>query len=134
MAESIKISATVPASPKEVYDAWLNGKEHSAFTGEKATGSAKVGSKFTAFGDYIKGKNIELEPHKLIVQAWRTSEFPADAEDSKVELTLKKIRGGTKLTFAQSNIPDGQGSRYQDGWKMHYFNPMKRYFREQSKK
>ena len=41
MSESIKISTTVPAPPKKVYEAWLDSKEHSAFTGEKATGKLK---------------------------------------------------------------------------------------------
>ncbi|MFZ1081972.1 MAG: SRPBCC domain-containing protein [Candidatus Kryptoniota bacterium] len=134
MPESIKISVTLPASPKQVYDAWLSSKEHSAFTGEKATGNAKMGSKFTAFGDYIEGKNIELKPHKLIVQAWRTTEFPADSGDSKLKLTLEEVKGGTTLTLAQSNIPKGQGSRYKDGWKEHYFEKMKKYFSEQNKR
>jgi len=134
MAESIKMSTTVPASPKQVYEAWLDAKEHSAFTGEKATGSAKVGGKFTAFGDYIEGKNLELKPHKLIVQAWRTSEFPAGTDDSKLELWFEEVKGGTKLTLAHSNIPDGQSARYKDGWKEYYFEPLKKYFSGQKEK
>ncbi len=134
MSESIKISTTVPAPPKKVYEAWLDSKEHSAFTGEKATGSSKEGGKFTAFSGYIEGKNLELKPHKLIVQAWRTTEFPAESEDSKLELTLEKVDSGTRLTLAQSNIPKGQGDRYKDGWKEFYFEPLKKYFSEQKKK
>lgn len=134
MPESFKISTTLPATPKQVYKAWLSSKEHSAFTGDKAKASAKVGGKFTAFSGYIEGKNLELKPNKLIVQAWRTTEFPDGSEDSKLELTLEEVKGGTKLTLAQSKIPKGQGLRYEEGWKEFYFQPMKKYFAGEKKK
>ncbi len=129
MAQSFKISVTLPATAKQVYKAWLSGKEHTAFTGETAKVDAKVGGRFTAFGDYIEGTNIELQPNRKIVQAWRTTEFPADAEDSVLELTTEEIKGGTKLTLSHSNIPDGQADSYKEGWKKFYFQPMKRYFK-----
>jgi uncharacterized protein YndB with AHSA1/START domain len=132
--DSFKISTTLPAKPKEVYKAWLNSKEHAEFTGDKAVIDPKVGGRFNAFGDYIEGKNLELKPGKLIVQAWRTNEFPNDSEDSKLELTLEEVAGGTKLTLKHSNIPEGHGTRYRDGWKEFYFSPMKKYFAEKKKK
>ncbi|HUI29978.1 MAG TPA: SRPBCC family protein [Candidatus Acidoferrales bacterium] len=128
MAQSFKISTTLPATAKRIYSAWLSGKEHAAFTGERARVDPKVGGRFTAFGDYIKGTNLELQPNKKIVQAWRTTEFPADGEDSRLEVTLERVDGGTKLTLTHSNIPDGQADSYKDGWKKFYFKPMKEYF------
>ncbi len=128
MAESFKISITLPATPKQLYKAWLSGKEHTAFTGESANVEPKVEGHFTAFGDYIKGKNIELVPNEKIVQAWRTTEFPEGSEDSILELTLKEVKGGTRLSLAHSNIPNRQGESYKDGWKKFYFKPMKQYF------
>lgn len=128
MSQSFKISTTLPATAKQVYRAWLSGKEHAAFTGEAAEVDPKVGGRFTAFGDYIEGTNLELQPNKKIVQTWRTTEFPAGSEDSKLEVTLENIDRGTKLTLAHSNIPDGQADSYKDGWRKFYFKPMKKYF------
>ncbi len=126
--ESFEVSATIPATPERVYKAWLTGKEHTAMTGSRATGAARVGGKFTAWDGYIDGKNLELEPGKRIVQSWRTSEF-ADADpDSRLEIILTPARTGTKLTLRHSNIPAGQGAGYKSGWKDHYFDPMKEYF------
>jgi activator of HSP90 ATPase len=62
------------------------------------------------------------------VQAWRTSEFPANAPDSRLEVILDPAPGGTMLTLNHSNIPDGQGERYQHGWVENYFEPMREYF------
>lgn len=128
MAESITVSATLPATPKEIYNAWLSSKGHTAMTGAEATCTAKSGSTFAAWDGYIEGKNLELEPYTRIVQSWRTSEFPEETEDSQLEILLEKVSNGTKITLNHTNIPKGQGAQYQQGWHDHYFTPMKEYF------
>ena len=128
MLQSFKISTALPATPKQVYKAWLSSEEHTAFTGEAAEVDPKVGGRFVAFGDYIKGTNLELRPNKKIIQAWRTTEFSADHKDSRLEITLEEIKGGTKLTLSHTAIPDGRADSYRDGWKNFYFKPMKKYF------
>lgn len=129
MSEKIRLVATFPASAKEIYDAWLNGRGHSKLTGAKATASSKVNGKFTAWDGYITGKNLGLEDGKRIVQSWRTSEFPEDAPDSTLEITLeKKPANKTTLTLVHTNIPSGDKQKYTDGWKEFYFEPMKEYF------
>ncbi len=128
MTESFRISTTITATPRQIYKAWLSSKEHTAFTGDKAVIDPKVGGHFTAFGDYIEGTNVELKPNERIVQAWRTTEFPANAEDSRLEVILAETTGGTRFTLKHSKIPKGQGDSYKDGWKKFYFEPMKEYF------
>lgn len=126
--ESIRLSVVLPASAQRIYRAWLDAREHAAFTGGKATSSSKVGGRFTAWDGYIEGKNLELKPERRIVQAWRTSEFPEDSPDSRLEVVLDPASGGTRLTLVHSDIPPGQGERYRSGWVKHYFEPMKAYF------
>ena len=130
--ENFKLTAIIPGTPKKIYNAWLNAKEHTAFTGGgKATASAKVKGKFTAWDGYISGTNIDLKEGKKIVQTWRTTEFPDDALDSILEISLApKVGGKTTLTLTQTNIPKGQGKNYKQGWKDFYFTPMKKYFSE----
>lgn len=132
MTESIKLSATLPASPERVYKAWLNSKEHGAFTGSTASVQAKAGGRFTAWDDYIQGTTLELEPHRRIVQSWRTTEFPTGSPDSKLEVLLVPVAAGTRITLVHTEIPDGQGEQYKRGWRDYYFKPMKTYFKGNS--
>jgi activator of HSP90 ATPase len=132
MAHKFTVSATIPASPKQVYDAWLSSKSHTSMTQSGAKVSARVGSAFTAWDGYISGRNLKLKPGKQIVQAWRTTEFSAADPDSQIEVLLEKSPGGTRLTLHHTNIPAGQ-SDYKSGWRECYFEPMKKYFKAKAK-
>jgi activator of HSP90 ATPase len=127
-AESITMSAVIPAAPEVIYDAWISGKEHGAMTGSAATVVAKVGGKYTAWDGYISGKTLELEPGKRIVQSWRSTDFAADAPDSRLEVVLSTAKGGTKVTLKHSDLPAGSSAEYRKGWIDFYFTPMKKYF------
>jgi uncharacterized protein YndB with AHSA1/START domain len=134
MSFAFTVSATIPASPKAIYDSWLDGRQHGLMNGGgKATGSTKVGGKFTAWDGYIAGRNLELVPGKRIVQSWRTTQFTDRDADSQIAVTLAKVAGGTKVTLRHSNVPDGHDG-YKSGWKTHYFEPMKAYFAKPKKK
>ena len=130
MADQFTVSAKVNASPKEVYDAWLDTKRHGEMTGSTAFVTPGVGGKFSAWDGYIEGTNLELVPDKRIVQAWRSSDFPDGSPDSRVEITLVQADAGTKVTIKHTNIPDGQGPEFKDGWNEFYFQPMKAYFKK----
>jgi activator of HSP90 ATPase len=121
------VSATIPATPKQVYDAWLSSKGHAAMTGSPARISAKSGGKFSAWDGYITGHNLKLLPGKRIVQAWRTTEFAASDPDSQIDIELEATPRGSSLTLRHSNIPQGQPD-YRSGWSECYFLPMKDYF------
>lgn len=122
------LHATIPATPREVYDAWLSSRGHSAMTGGGARTSARRGAKFTAWGRYIKGKNIKLVPGRRIVQSWRTTKFTKNDPDSQIDVLLRRTRGGTRLTLRHTNVPDGHTSYRDGGWQSHYFKPMRKYF------
>ena len=56
---------------------------------------------FTCYGTYIKGITLELQPNKLIVQAWRSRDWPRGTY-SIVAFRLTKAAGGrTTLRFLQ---------------------------------
>ncbi|HEY9595086.1 MAG TPA: SRPBCC domain-containing protein [Spirochaetia bacterium] len=126
--ESIRVSAVIPASPHEVYAAWMSSKGHAAMTGSSAKIVNRVGGRFSAWEDYISGTTVALEPDTLIRQAWRTTDFPAGAPDSTIEIRLAKTGRGTRVTIAHEGIPAGQSADYRKGWKDFYFVPMKGYF------
>src|SRR5574341_2038648 len=124
MATTIRQSVTLRASPKAVYDALMDSRQHSRFTGSKAAISRRVGGKFTAYDGYASGKNLELVPGKKIVQTWRASEWPK-GRVSKVTFSLRKTKTGTKLVFTQTGIPSNQGASLKRGWIEFYWTPMK---------
>jgi uncharacterized protein YndB with AHSA1/START domain len=134
MSYEFKLTDIIPATPQAVYDAWLSSRGHSAMTGGTAKMSAKVGGAFTAWAGYISGKNISLVPGERIVQSWRTTEFTTKEGDSKISVTLKAVKGGTKITLKHSNVPDAHTSYENGGWQTHYFEPMKKYFAKKKKK
>ena len=125
---SIRISAVIPATPKQVYQAWMSSKGHSAMTGSTAKVTARKGGAFTAWDGYISGKTLELEPDHSIVQSWRTTDFEEAAADSRLEISLAETKGGTRVTLKHSDIPAGQASGYRQGWIDYYFAPMKEHF------
>jgi activator of HSP90 ATPase len=128
MAFSFTLTDNIPATPDQIYDAWLDSRGHTAMTGSTAEATAAEGAPFTAWGGYISGRNLALEPGRRIVQAWRTTRFTADDPDSKVEVLLEPTGQGTKLTLHHTDVPDGH-TGYQDrGWQEPYYEPMKRYF------
>ena len=126
--ESFTLTTTLPASPGEIYNAWLSSEGHSQMTGSQAKVQGGSGGAFTAWDGYIWGETLELEANHRIVQAWRTSEFPEGSPDSRVEIMLDENPNGTKITLTHTNLAEGQGESYKQGWDDFYFTPMRAYF------
>ncbi|OGO25730.1 MAG: hypothetical protein A2136_05040 [Chloroflexi bacterium RBG_16_54_11] len=129
MPIEFEISTIIPATPEEIYRAWLSSEGHSAMTGASAEITDQVGAEFEAWDGYITGRNLELEPGKRLVQAWRTSEFGEDEPDSRLEGALEPVGDKTKLTLRHTGLSPG-GEQYKQGWVESYFKPMLEYFTE----
>lgn len=127
--EQLELDIILPASAETIYNDWLSADGHTAMTGGAATAENRIGYYFTAWDDYISGKNLDLVQNKFIKQEWRTVEFPEEAPDSLLEITFEEIEPNkTKLTLKQTNLQEGDAKKYSDGWKMHYFEPMLSYY------
>jgi activator of HSP90 ATPase len=122
--KTIKQSVTIKASPHDVYEALMDSKKHSKFTGGKASISRKAGGKFTAYDGYAEGVNLELIPDKKFVQTWRADDWP-EGHYSRVTFAFAKVKEGTKLTFIQTDVPEDQYDAVAGGWKEYYWAPMK---------
>lgn len=129
MADYFEVSAFFPnVSAKQLFMSWLDSEDHSAFTGSPAKIDGGINGQFTAWDGYISGRTLELEPHQRIVQSWRTTQFPNDSPDSRLEVTLHEADDGTFITLHHTNIPTGQGEDYRTGWEEYYFKPMRAFF------
>jgi uncharacterized protein YndB with AHSA1/START domain len=128
MADYFEVTEIIPAAPDRVYRAWLDSSEHGAMTGGSATADGNIGGTFNIMDGYITGTNLELEPDRRIVQAWRTTDFPDGSPDSRLEIELTADGDGCRITLRHGALPEGQGDDYKDGWAKYYFEPMKKYF------
>lgn len=128
MAYTFTLTTVLPASAREVYEAWLDSIAHSEMTGGEAVMSDEVGASITAWNGYITGRNLELVPGERIVQSWRTSEFDDEHEDSIVTVMFEDTDEGALVTLVHSNVPDDQRSYEEGGWESNYFEPMESYF------
>ena len=115
-----------PASPEELYTAWLDSDQHAAMTGADASVSSEPHGRFEAWGGYIVGTNLELEEGRRVVQAWRTSQFSPEEPDSRLEIFFEEDGEGARITIKHSVLPE-HGMAYLQGWVDHYFEPMKRW-------
>ena len=129
MCKPVHHEVDFSVKPREVYDAYLDSRRHSRFTGQAAKMSKKEGGRFVAGDTYISGTNVELIPGKRIVQAWRASEWPQGAW-SILRLELKPKGKGTRLVVDHLGIPDEFRDGVDKGWYEFYWNPMKEYFGE----
>lgn len=125
---SIKQEVEIPAPPAAVYAALVDADKHAEFTGSPATSDPRVGGKMSAWGDYISGEYLQLDPPKRILQTWRTSEWPEGCKDSLLEITLVKSGAGTRLHMLHSKVPADQAPDYEQGWTDYYWEPLRAYF------
>ena len=128
MPYTFTLTASIPASPEEIYQAWLDSLAHSEMTGGEASMSDQIGAEVSAWDGYISGRNIELIPSERIVQAWRTSEFEDEDEDSVITVILEPVGAETLLTLEHSNVPDEHKSYEEGGWEFELFRTDGRLF------
>jgi len=131
---TINQTVTIPASPKEVYNAYVDPELHTTFTQAKATGKPVVGGKFTAWDNYILGKYRVLEDGKRVVQDWMTTDWEEGYGASKLELTFKAVPEGTEITLLHTDIPKAQEYEIAEGWTEYYWKPLTEYFNKQKTK
>lgn len=128
-ADGFEVEMVVPAEPQRVFAAWLDSKEHAAFTGGgEAVVEGWSGGRFISWDGYIHGILLGVDEGQRIVQTWRTMEFPPESRDSRVVVEFEAARGGTRVRIKHSELPPSQLKRYEKGWMEHYLKPLARYF------
>jgi activator of HSP90 ATPase len=123
---SLHQEVTLKASRQRIYEAILDSKQFSAFSGLPANIDPKPGGAFTMFGGLIEGRNIELTPSTCIVQAWRPSHWEPCVY-SIVRFDLKPQDAATLVVLNHSSFPAGDYDHLYSGWTDHYFDPLKKF-------
>lgn len=128
-ATPIRDEIDFEASPQRVYEALLDQKQFSEFTGMVAEIDRNVGGAFTLFEASFEGLNVELIPNRKIVQSWRASDWPAGLH-SRVTFELQPRGTGTHLVFSQTGYPAGSRDELAPGWEENYWTPLKEYLKQ----
>ena len=127
LTHQIRHTIRFAVPPGAIYHALMDSRQHQAFTGAPAKIDADVGGRFTAWGPRLSGVNVELLKDKRIVQAWRAENWPA-GHYSIATFDLKRVGSGTVLTFTQVGVPAKNRKSINEGWKTHYWQPLKKFF------
>jgi activator of HSP90 ATPase len=127
MTKAIQQSVKFNASPKALYEMYMDSKKHSQITGAPAKLSRKAGDAFTAFGGMLKGKNLMIVPGKMIVQSWRSTGWKAADADSILILTFSPDGAGGRVHMVHANVPEHDHQGVTKGWKSFYWERWRAY-------
>jgi len=124
---TISITEDFRTTADELYATLTDPQRISAFTRSKSESNVEIKGTFSIMSDNITGFYTELIPNQKIVQKWRFKEWPKDMH-STVTIELDQKDYTTKLKLTQTGVPDFDKKRTEDGWRQHFFGPIKQVF------
>ncbi len=127
MPRNVILAASFPTMPDRLYDMYLDPKEHAAFTGAPVSIGSSPGSSFTAFDGMLSGSILHVEPKRLVVQTWRSKNWPAEAHDSILILEFLPHEEGGQIELVHANVPDEDFAGVCQGWEKYYWTPWRAY-------
>jgi activator of HSP90 ATPase len=113
-------------NPVRIYEALLDEKQFSAFTGAAAQIKRELGGAFTLFGGRVIGRNVELMPNRRLVQAWRVETWPSGIY-SNVKFELSEESTGTHIVFDHTGFPPEDQQTLSANWPKFYWDPLRQY-------
>jgi len=116
----------IKANRQRIYDALLDSRQFTAFSGAPAEINREPGGTFSMFGGLIVGRNVELVPKERIVQAWRPAAWEPGVY-SLVKFELKEEGSQTKIVLDHTGFAEGNFRHLDYGWHAHYWEPLKKY-------
>ena len=115
------------ATASQIYEMLMDSEKQADFSGASTKIGREVGSAFEVMGGHINGSTLELVPNKRIVQSWRVADdtWP-EGHLSTAIFILDEDDGETLLHFVHAGVPDKAHESIDEGWKTHYWDPMKK--------
>ncbi|MEP0518825.1 MAG: SRPBCC domain-containing protein [Hyphomicrobiales bacterium] len=127
MSTHIHQEVFLRADPIDVYRAFMDEKTHSAFTGGTSHIDPNEGGLVTMHDGQIVARNIELEPGRKIVQAWRVAPWD-DGVYTMLRMKFEVENDGTRVTLDQTGCPEEMVDHLAEGWEARYWTPLRTYF------
>ena len=131
-----RVERTIPASPSEVFDAWLDARVPGTpwNAAERFILDAKVDGLFywTLKGTAHYGRFTELERPRRLQHTWVSPNTLG--EESKVTVTFNEQGDETLMTLVHSDLPDHEKARgHEDGWN-YFLGTFREQFADGSRK
>ena len=127
MPRNIIMAASLPAPPEKLFDMYLDAASHAAFTGLPVMIEPRAGGAFRAFDGMLSGTILHIEPKRLIVQTWRSANWPATAIDSVLTLSFWPDKDGARIELVHVNVADEDFAGVSQGWEKYYWTPWRAY-------
>ena len=127
MPRTLILAASLAAAPDKLFDMYLDPAEHAAFTGLPAIIEARAGGVFRAFDGMLSGTILHIEPKTLIVQTWRSANWPLSAMDSVLTLSIWPAEEGGRIELVHVNVPEEDFAGVSQGWEKYYWTPWRAY-------
>jgi activator of HSP90 ATPase len=126
-ARAIHQEETFSAAPHRVYEALLDDKLFTAFSGGRvARIDRSLGGAFSLFGGHIIGRNLELVADRRIVQSWRVVDWPEGVHSiARFELTPQSA--GTRVALDHTGFPSDKAEHLASGWQENYWTALRKY-------
>ena len=130
MPRNVILAALLPATAGRLFDMYLDAQAHAAFTGAPVTIEPRAGSPFRAFDGMLRGTMLHIEPKRLVVQTWRSANWPAETIDSVLTLSFWPENDAARIELVHVNIPDEDFAGVSQGWEKYYWNPWRAFLDE----
>ncbi len=127
MPKNVILAASLPATADQLFDMYLDPEMHAAFTGAPVVIDRRPGSPFVAFDGMLSGTILHVEPKRLIVQTWRSANWPAESIDSVLTLLFCPEPDGARIELAHVNVADQDFAGVSQGWEKYYWQPWREY-------
>jgi activator of HSP90 ATPase len=127
LSRTIIIAASLPAAPDTLFDMYLDAEAHAAFTGLPVFIEPRPGGAFHAFDGMLSGTILHLEAKILIVQTWRSANWPLTAMDSVLTISFWPAEDGARIELVHVNVPEEDFAGVSQGWEKYYWTPWRAY-------
>jgi activator of HSP90 ATPase len=125
MPRNVILAASFPTTPEQLFDIYLDPQKHAAFTGAAVSIGDSAGAPFRAFDGLLSGTILHIEPKRLIVQTWRSGNWPVEAIDSILTLSFWPQENAARIELVHVNVPDEDFAGVSQGWEKYYWNPLR---------
>jgi len=130
MPRNVILAASLPATADRLFDMYLDPKMHAAFTGAEVHIEPTAGAPFRAFDGMLTGMMLYIEPKRLIVQTWRSANWPVEAIDSVLTLSFWPEGDGARIELVHINVFEDDFAGVSHGWEKFYWTPWQAYLSE----
>lgn len=123
MPRNVILAASFPATADQLFDMYLDPQAHAAITGAPVTIEPSPGAPFRAFDGMLTGTMLHVDPKRLIVQTWRSANWPVKAMDAVLTLSFWPEGDSGRIELVHVNVPVEDFAGVSQGWEKYYWSP-----------